>query len=161
VKGFAIGQIREVKKMEMSNGNNVMRDLIRELIPEEDVQKAIRETVSEVVTSYTMKTVVREVLMEFVREKGETYLRETVEDIVSQPVRIDDGWGRVKEVGSFEDYVRQSLNTQCMNQWGIERKLREAVDGKLKKIAEDIVKKHINDDLQGEVIEELVKQCSK
>ena len=151
--------------MEKSNGSNVMRDLIRELIPEEDVQKAIRETVSEAVleqvTGYTMKTVVREVLMEFVREKGEAYLRETVETIVSQPVRIDDGWGRVKETGSFEDYVRQSLHTQCMNQWGIERKLREAVDGKLKKIAEDIVKRHINDDLQGEVIEELVKQCSK
>ena len=151
--------------MEMSNGNNVMRDLIRELITEEDVQKAIRETVSEVVleqiTSYTIKEVVREVIMGFVQEKGEAYLRETVETIVSQPVRLDDGWGNVKEMGSFEDYVRKSLYSQCMRQWDMERKLREAVDGKLKKIAEDIVKKHINDDLQGEVIEELVKQCSK
>lgn len=151
--------------MEMSNGSNVVRDLIREIISEEDVQKAIRETVSEVVleqiTNYTIKEVVREVIMGFVKEKGEAYLRETVETIVNGPVRLDDGWGNVKEMGSFEDYVRKSLHTQCMNQWNMDRKLREAVDGKLKKIAEDIVKKHINDDLQGEVIEELVKQCSK
>lgn len=146
--------------MSKNGTNNVLYDVVRDLIHEEDIREVIQETVVEQVTSYKMEQVVREVLKEFVYEKGETYLRETVEKVVNGPVRLDDGWGNVKEMGSFEDYARKSLRDQCMRQWEMERKLRELVDEKLKKIARDIVDRHIKEDLQDEVVAELAKKVA-
>ena len=146
--------------MSKDSTNNVLYDVVKDLISEEDIRDIIREEIAARLSSYQIEKIVRDALMEYVHEKGEAYLRETVEKIVNGPVRLDDGWGNVKEMGSFEDYARKSLRDQCMSQWGMERKLREMVDAKLKKIAQDIVGRHIKEDLQNEVIAELVKEVN-
>lgn len=146
--------------MSKDSTNNVLYDVVKDLISEEDIRDIIREEIAARLSSYQIEKIVRDALMEYVHEKGESYLRETVEKIVNGPVRLDDGWGNVKEMGSFEDYARKSLRDQCMSQWGMERKLREMVDAKLKKIAQDIVGRHIKEDLQNEVIAELVNEVN-
>lgn len=146
--------------MSKNGTNNVLYDVVKDLISEEDIRDIIREEIAARLSSYQMEKIVRDALMEYVHEKGEAYLRETVEKIVNGPVRLDNGWGDVKTFGSFEDYARKSLNDQCMSQWGMERKLRELVDAKLKKIAQDIVGRHIKEDLQDEVVAELAKEVT-
>lgn len=147
----------------MSN-NEILKDIVKSMISEEDIKNEIHDQVSTQVTdllgSYEIKVAIRDVAMEMIHEKGEEWIREMVENVVNSPVRIDDGWGDVKEMGTFEDFAKKSLKKQCFDQWNLERKLRDMVNEKLKKIATDIVGKHLKEDLANEVLGKLAEEVA-
>ena len=138
--------------------NSVLESIVRELVSEEDIREIIHDEIRSRLNRYEFTEAIRKTAMEIVRENGETWIREKVAETLNGKVRLDDGWGNVKEMGTFEDYVRKSLRDQCMSSWNMERKLREMVDERLKKIAQDIVSRHIKEDLQNEVLEKLAEE---
>ena len=147
----------------MSN-NEILKDIVKSMISEEDIKNEIHDQVSTQVTdflgSYEIKKAIRDVAVEMIHEKGEEWIREMVENVMNSPVRLDDGWGNVKEMGTFEDFARKSLKSQCFDQWNLERKLRDMVNEKLKKIATDIVSKHLKEDLANEVLGKLAEEVA-
>lgn len=145
----------------MSN-NEILKDIVKSMISEEDIKNEIHDQVSTQVTdllgSYEIKNAIHNVAVEMIHEKGEEWIREMVENVINSPVRLDDGWGDVKEMGTFEDFARNSLRRQCLDQWNLERKVRDMVNEKLKKIATDIVSKHLKEDLANEVLGKLAEE---
>lgn len=138
----------------------ILRETISDLVSEEEISREIKVAINEKLSEYTMEEVIRDVAIECIHEKGDEWMHEMVERVINGNVRLDDGWGNTKNVGTFEDYARKSLREQCFDQWKLERKLREMVDEKLKKIATDIVSKHLREDLADEVIKELANEVA-
>ena len=134
-------------------------DIIKELVSADVIRDIVRKEVREKLETYSMEKAIRDTAMELIYERGDAWIHEMINDVLNGQVRIDDGWGNVKEEGTFEDYVRRALRRQCFDQWNIERKLREAVDEKLKKIAKDIVQRHLQEDLVDEVLGELAGEA--
>lgn len=147
----------------MSN-NEILKDIVKSMISDDEIkteiQEQVHDQVMEILSSYEIKKAIHEAAMEMVHEKGEKYLMEAVESVMQSPVRLDDGWGNVAEMGTFEDFARQSLKKQCYDQWHLERKLRDMVNEKLKKIATDIVSKHLKEDLANEVLGKLAEEVT-
>lgn len=143
------------------NTEEIVREAVKGILSEEKLEEIARGTISEMVYEnmrYTFEKTVTQVAREVIEEKGESILEEILKDIMNKPVRIDNGWGDIQEKGSFEDFVRSTLRSRCCNEWDVERKLRNMVDERLKKIAHEVVGRHVEEDLCGEVMEELVKQ---
>lgn len=138
----------------------ILRETISDLVSEEEISREIKVAINEKLSEYTMEKAIRDVAIECIHEKGDEWMHEMVERVINGNVRLDDGWGNTENVGTFEDYARKSLRKQCFDQWKLERKLREAVDEKLKKIATDIVSKHLREDLADEVIKELANEVA-
>ncbi len=143
-------------KGEEMDTEKMLEEIVKGLIKDEDVERIIRDEVRERF-SYSVEKAIHEVAMEFVREKGETWIRQLVDATISGKVRLDDGWGNVKEEGTFEDYVRKSMRSQCISSWNIEKELRKAVDERLKKYCQDVSREHVDDNLASEVLKRLAK----
>ena len=123
--------------MENFDLKEIVRQTIRELVTEEMIEYQIRSAVEECF-NYKIKEEIRAAAMEYVHEKGEGYIREKVDEILNGHVRTDDGWGNVKDQGTFENYVRKAIREKCMSQWNVEREVKKAVEEKLKKFCEEV-----------------------
>lgn len=123
--------------MENFDVKEIVRQTIRELVTEEMIEYQIRSAVEECF-NYKIKEEIRAAAMEYVHEKGEGYIREKIDEIMNGHVLTDDGWGNVKEHGTFENYVRKAIREKCMSQWNVEREVKKAVDEKLKKFCEEV-----------------------
>ena len=138
--------------------SELLYEALKDLVSEEQIANTVNRIVVEKMESYAIEKAIQNTVFEIVKEKADGYIQEQVDEIMHNPVRLDDGWGNIKEEGSFEDYVRRSLRKQCFDQWKLERKLREVVDEKLKNTAKKIVDKHLEEDLVGEVLQKLKEE---
>lgn len=123
--------------MENFDVKEIVRQTIRELVTEEMIEYQICSTVKKLF-DYKINEEIRAVAMEYVREKGEGYIREKIDAIMNGHVQTDNGWGEVKDHGTFENYVRKAIRDKCMSQWNVEREVKKAVDEKLKKFCEEV-----------------------
>lgn len=123
--------------MENFNLKEIVKQTIRELATEEMIEYQIRSAVKECF-NYKINEEIRAAAMEYVHEKGEGYIREKVDEIMNGHVWTDDGWGNVKDHGTFENYVRKAIREKCMSQWNVEREVKKAVDEKIKKFCEEV-----------------------
>ena len=134
----------------------MLEEIVRGLIKDEDVEQIIRDEVRNRF-SYSVEKSINAVAMEFVREKGDAWIKEEVDKTINGKVRLDDGWGNVREEGTFEDYVRRAMREHCINHWHMEKELRKVVDERLKKYCKEVSDEHVNDNLAGEVLKRLAK----
>jgi len=131
----------------------LLQDIIAKLIPDDAITAAIDRAVREKM-DYHMERAIREEAERITSELGGEYIREKIEDLISKPVRIDDGWGNGEEIGSFEDLIKRRMNDVFRKgQWDFESKLRGIVTDKIKKYCERVIEKHKQDDYIDETLE--------
>lgn len=109
----------------------LVRQTVLEIANEEMLERIIREEVRERF-EYQVNRAIRDAALQYVCDKGDGYIRERIEEVFHGRVMTDDGWGNRKDMGTFEDYVRKTIREKTNNSWDIERKVRNAVDEKLK-----------------------------
>ncbi len=121
----------------------LVRQTVREIASEDAIERIIIQEVREKF-NYKIDSAIRDIAMEYVREKSGGYIQEAVDKIMNGRVRLDDGWGNVKEEGTFEEYVRKAIRSQLGNSWELEKKVRKAVDEKLEKYCKEVHKTELD-----------------
>lgn len=127
-----------------------IKDLLKELVTDEQIENAVRYAVSEKFDYYLDREIEKKI-NEVISGKADEYIYAEIDKVMENKVRIDDGWGNSATYASFDDYVRMQISTKIRDGWKIERKVRDAVDSRLKKYVEESVKK-INDERVGDVL---------
>lgn len=144
--------------------NEMIKEIIRNMIPESMIKKTVdavvNKRVCEILDRYEMQRAIKSSVDQALNEHGDVYIKEIVDGIINGRVRIDDGWGNVTEYGTFEDYCRKSMQKN-LSGWNLERKLRDEVDNKLKAICQKVSERHKEEDLIPEVFSELAAQYDK
>jgi len=121
----------------------LVRQTFREFVSKEVIEAIIRREILEKF-DYNVNNAIHNVAMEYVKEKGGGYIIEKIDEIMNGQVRLDDGWGQVRDAGTFEDYVRKSIRSQLGNSWELEKKVRKAVDEKLEKYCKEVHKTELD-----------------
>ena len=129
----------------MSANKNLLMDLAKQLISEEDLQYAVKSAVSE--------------YMKNGRKQSNGYIREEIDKILASPVKTDNGWGRVERYDSFESLVKEKIKEKSIDrsQWNIQSLVRNMVENKIKDVAEKLIKQE-SKDRAALIIKELARE---
>lgn len=136
-----------------------IKALLKELISEDEILYAVRTVVSERIDRYLYEELHR-LVDAAIRDRSDNYINAAVQKVIDGMVRVDDGWGNRAEYGSFEDLVRARIGKHLSEGWNVERKVRDAVDDKIKKLCEEVRKEHV-DNMAEQVIDRLAAQCAR
>lgn len=139
--------------------NDIIKGLLKDLISEDEIYHCVQAVVSDRIDRY-LRNEIERLVNEAIRDKSDEYIRGSVQKVIDGKVRVDDGWGNHAEYGSFEDLVRARIGKNLNDGWNVERKVREAVDYKIKKLCEEVRKEHV-DNMAEQVIDRLAAQCAK
>lgn len=134
-----------------------IKSIIRELVTDRMIEECVKDAVEEKIEymfDYQVKKSVESKINEIVGEKSDGYIREAVEQVINGKVNVNDGWGRNIVYGSFEDLVRKKIAEKLNDGWNVERKVKDAVDAKIKAICEEVKKNHV-DNMAEQVFERL------
>lgn len=142
----------------MSENKNLLMDLAKQLISEEDLQYAVKSAVSEYL-NYHMYSELQGIVSKVLDEKCNGYIREEIDKILASPVKTDDGWGRVEKYDSFESLVKEKIKEKSIDrsQWNIQSLVRNMVENKIKDVAEKLIKKE-SKDRAALIIKELARE---
>ena len=136
---------------------DMIKSLLRELITDDVLNECIKAEVARQVDEtfeYEFNRRIAKRIDEVIRDKADSYIISAVEQAISGKVRTDDGWGNSKTYGSFEDLVRARIGSKLNDGWNVERKVRDAVDARIKKLCDQVRKEHV-DNMAEQVIERL------
>lgn len=142
------------------DNNELIKALLKELVTEDMLRDVIGRIVLDRLDdlfTYHVKCGIEEQVEKEIRSRSDGYIKEVVDRVIDGMVRVDDGWGNVKEYGSFDDLVRARIAKQLGSSWSVEEKVREAVDAKIKKLCEQVRKEHV-DNMAEQVMERLASQ---
>ena len=139
--------------------HETIKTLLKELISEDEILYAVRTVVSERIDCYLYDET-RRLVNEAIRDRSDDYIKAAVQKVIDGMVRVDDGWGSRADYGSFEDLVRARIGKNLNDGWNVERKVRDAVDNKIKKLCEEVRKEHV-DNMAEQVIDRLAAQCAR
>ena len=142
----------------MSENKNLLMDLAKQLISEEDLQYAVKSAVSEYL-NYHMYSELQGIVSKVLDEKCNGYIREEIDKILASPVKTDDGWGRVEKYDSFESLVKEKIKEKSIDrsQWNIQSLVRNMVENKIKDVAEKLIKQE-SKDRAALIIKELARE---
>ena len=139
--------------------NETIKALLKELISEDEIRNAVRDVVSGRIDYYINESI-RNHVNEAIRDRSDDYIKSAVQKVIDGMVRVDDGWGNRADYGSFEDLVRARISKNLNDGWNVERKVRDAVDNKIKRLCDEVRKEHV-DNMAEQVIDRLAAQCAK
>jgi len=137
-----------------------IKSIIKELVTDQMIESCVKDVVDEKIEymfDYQVKSSVERKINEVVSDKSDGYIREAVEQVINGKVNVNDGWGSNIVYGSFEDLVRKKIAEKLNDGWNVERKVKDAVDAKIKAICEEVKKNHV-DNMAEQVIERLGKE---
>ncbi|MBQ9255738.1 MAG: hypothetical protein IJ181_01225 [Acidaminococcaceae bacterium] len=142
----------------MSENKNLLMDLAKQLISEEDLQYAVKSAVSEYMNHH-MYSELQGIVSKVLDEKCNGYIREEIDKILASPVKTDDGWGRVEKYDSFESLVKEKIKEKSIDrsQWNIQSLVRNMVENKIKDVAEKLIKQE-SKDRAALIIKELARE---
>lgn len=142
------------------DNNELIKGLLKELVTEDMLRDVIGAIVYDRLDSlftYSVEIGIQERINALVRQEGDSYIKTAIDKVINGKVRTDDGWGSTKEYGSFEDLVRARISKKLNDGWDVERKVRDAVDDRIKKLCEQVRKEHV-DNMAEQVLERLSKE---
>lgn len=132
----------------MMESREMIKELLAELITEETITEAVRERVNDCF-NYKLSEEIEFIAKKYVEKKGETYIREKVDEVLEKPVKKDDGWGEPVYYGSFEEFVKANVAKLIKEDYRfrneLERTVKNRMDGILKKVSADLSEKVIVD----------------
>ena len=142
----------------MDENKDILLELAKQLISEEEIKSAVWKVVADRV-DYHVSQEIGNIVRDIIHEKTEGYIREMVDDVLSQPVKTDDGWGRVEKYDSFEAFVKEKIKDKSYNRsaWDIQTSIRKYVEEKIRDIAEKLTKKESKDRSE-EILKELASE---
>ncbi len=130
----------------MSENKELLMELAKQLISEEEIENAVRQVVEKRV-NYHVEREIEAIVNRIISEKGEGYIVEMVDKVLNAQVRTDDGWGRVEKYDSFENFVREKISQKSYNrnEWDINRTIRDQVDKKISEVAKKLAERESKD----------------
>ena len=130
----------------MSENKELLMELAKQLISEEEIENAVRQVVENRV-NYHVEREIEAIVNRIISEKGEGYIVEMVDKVLNAQVRTDDGWGRVEKYDSFENFVREKISQKSYNrsEWDINRTIRDQVDKKISEVAKKLAERESKD----------------
>lgn len=130
----------------MGDNKEVLMELAKQLISEEEIEYAVRQVIEKRV-NYHVECEIQAIVHKIIQEKGEGYIVEMVDKVLSAPVKTDDGWGSVEKYDSFENFVRDKIRQKSFSrsEWDISRTIRDQVDKKISEIAAKLAKQEVKD----------------
>lgn len=130
----------------MNDNKDVLMELAKQLISEDEIKRAIRSIISERV-NYHVEESIRSIVTDILKEKSNGYIEGMVNDALSRPIRKDDGWGSVERYESFDEFVKDQIKKKSFDrsQWDIQGEIRSAVDKKIRTVAEKLAKQEAKD----------------
>ena len=142
----------------MDNNKEILMELAKQLISEEELMAAIRSVVRERL-NYHLENELRQIVHEILDEKGKGFIVEMIENALKQPVKKDDGWGHVEKFDSFENFVREEIKkrTYDRSQWDIQGSIRGHIENKIKEVAKKLTEQE-SKDRSAEILHELAKE---
>lgn len=142
----------------MSENKNLLMDLAKQLISEEDLQYAVKSAVCEYLNHH-MYSELQGIVSKVLDEKCNGYIREEIDKILASPVKTDNGWGRVERYDSFESLVKEKIKEKSIDrsQWNIQSMVRNMVENKIKDVAEKLIKQE-SKDRAALIIKELARE---
>lgn len=145
----------------MDNNKEILMELARQLISEEELMAAIRSVVRERL-NYHVENELRQIVHDILNEKAEGYIREMVDNAFSQPVKKDDGWGHVEKYDSFDNFVRDQIAKRSYDrsQWDIQSSIRSHIENKIKEVAKKLTEQE-SKDRSAEILHELAKEYTE
>ena len=123
-----------------------IKDLIREVVVEMIDDSKINDIIASEVHSrfgYEVDRAIKNEAARLAEERGGKYIEEKVEAAINKGVLIDNGWGKTSSYETFDNFVRQKIEGELMNNWNIERKVREATEERIKKAAKEIAQERL------------------
>ena len=145
----------------MDNNEEILMELAKQLISEEELMAAIRSVVRERL-NYHLENELRPIVHEILDEKGKDFIVEMIENALKQPVKKDDGWGHVEKFDSFENFVREEIKkrTYDRSQWDIQGSIRGHIENKIKEVAKKLTEQE-SKDRSAEILHELAKEYTE
>lgn len=145
----------------MDNNKDILMELAKQLISEEEIMAAIRCVVRERL-DYHLENELRQIVYEILNEKSKGFIVEMIEDVLKQPVRKDDGWGHVEKFDSFEDFVKEEIKkrTYDRNQWDIQSSIRRHIENKIQEVAKKLTEQE-SKNRSAEILHELAKEYTE
>ena len=145
----------------MDNNKEILMELAKQLISEEELMAAIRSVVRERL-NYHLENELRQIVHEILDEKGKDFIVEMIENALKQPVKKDDGWGHVEKFDSFENFVREEIKkrTYDRSQWDIQGSIRGHIENKIKEVAKKLTEQE-SKDRSAEILHELAKELTE
>ena len=141
----------------MMESREMIKELLGELITEETITEAVRERVNDLF-NYKLSEEIERIAKNYAEEKGTTYIREKVDEVLEKPVKKDDGWGKPIYYDSFEEFVKANIAKLIKEDYRfrseLERTVQKRMDGILKKVSADISEKVIIDAALAEMAKE-------
>lgn len=141
----------------MMENREMIKELLGELVSEETINEAVRECV-ENRFNYTLNEEVAYIAKNYAEEKGTTYIREKVDEVLEKPVKKDDGWGKPIYYDSFEEFVKENIAKLIKDNYRfrseLESMVKKRMDGILKKVSADLSEKVIIDAALAEMAKE-------
>ena len=133
----------------------MIKEILGELVSEEAIDSAIREIVTERF-NYTINTAIDEVAHRYVREKGESYIKEKVDEVLEKPVKRDDGWGQPEYYDSFEHFVKSIIAEQIQ----INYRFTQAIDRMVKDRLSEVIRK-VSKEISEKMVDEALAEIAK
>lgn len=138
---------------------DLMYDMMKDIL-KENVNSYLEQVNFNEVLKETIREIVRERIGNELQYSAEKYVnelvKEEIENILKEPVKIDDGWGHKQNYSSFEDLFKDvfkaKINTTWEMQRTIETVIKDRVEEFMKAKAKEVTEKAV-----GLVIDELGK----
>jgi histone H3/H4 len=138
---------------------DLMYDMMKDIL-KENVNSYLEQVNIDNILKETIREIVRESIGNELKYSSEKYVnelvKEEIENILKEPVKIDDGWGHKQNYSSFEDLFKDVFKTKINTTWEmqrtIEKVIKDRVEEFMKAKAKEVTEKAV-----GLVIDELGK----
>lgn len=121
----------------------ILRELIHDSLDNGFVSSCIREEVQEIIKRDFAREL-RQVTEDLCRKVSEKYINEEIQKVISGRCFCSDGWGKVEEYGSFDEFVKSQIEKNLRSTWKVPDLVRKAVKDTIELYANHGINKKID-----------------
>ena len=121
----------------------ILRELIHDSLDNGFVSSCIREEVQEIIKRDFAREL-RQVTEDLCRKVSEKYINEEIQKVISGRCSVSDGWGKVEEYGSFDEFVKSQIEKNLRSTWKVSDLVRKAVKDTIECYANHGINKKID-----------------